>query len=303
MTGIVFNIQRFSLFDGPGVRTVVFLKGCPLRCVWCHNPEGLSSEMQVMYNSERCIGCGACVEACEKGCHTMKDGFHVLDRKNCISCGECAKVCFSLSLTSQGVQMTVNEVMDTVMRDLNVYRDSGGGLTLSGGEPLMQAEFSSALLKAAKDAGLHTCTETSGFGSSEALSEMAAYTDIFLFDYKLTGDEAHTEYCGAPGTPILHNLGLLDSLGKKVILRCPLIPDINTTKEHMEGIARVALSHPYSVSEIQIEPYHRLGISKAVQLGITPTYEAEVPDKDFVREFADGLRELCKGKVTVKINQ
>ncbi len=303
MRGIVFNIQRFSLFDGPGVRTVVFLKGCPLHCVWCHNPEGLSSKMQVMYNSDRCIGCGACADACEKGCHTVRDGFHVLDRKSCISCGECAKVCFSLSLTAEGTEMSVNEVIETVMRDVNVYKDSGGGLTLSGGEPLMQGEFSTALLKAAKEAGLNTCVETSGFGSSDVLCEMAAYTDIFLFDYKITDDEAHMKYCGAPVTPILHNLGILANLQKTVILRCPLIPDINGTREHMEGIARVALSHTDSVSEIQIEPYHRLGITKAHQLGITPAYEAEVPDADFVKEFADDLRELCKGKITVKVNQ
>jgi len=298
----IFNIQRFSLFDGPGVRTVVFLKGCPLRCIWCHNPEGLSPSPQIMYNAERCIGCGACTKVCKKGCHTTKDEFHIFNRTNCISCGECAEACFSLSLTVKGTEMTVDEVMDVVMRDAAVYRDSGGGLTLSGGEPLMHGTFSIALLKAAKEHGLHTCVETSGFGSSNVLQEMSIYTDIFLLDYKITGDESHINYCGAPQTPILHNLKLMNTLKKPVILRCPLIPDINGTQIHMEGIAKAALSNLDSVSEIHIEPYHRLGISKASQLGMTPTYRAEVPDTDFIREFAHTLQQLCGKKITVKIS-
>ncbi len=297
----VFNIQRFSLFDGPGVRTVVFLKGCPLSCVWCHNPEGLLSEPQIMYNEDRCIGCGACGEVCKKNCHEIKDRFHFFDRTSCISCGECAKACFSLALTVQGTEMTVDEVVDTVMRDVAVYRDSGGGLTLSGGEPLMHGRFSVELLKAVKKQKIHTCVETSGFGDSEILREMALYTDVFLFDYKITGDEEHRKYCGVSQQPILHNLSLLNSLRKTVILRCPLIPDINGTQTHLEGIARVSLLNSDSVSEIHIEPYHRLGISKAGQLGIRPAYEAEVPDKEYVRDFADRLQKLCGTQIVVKV--
>ncbi len=300
--GMIFNIQRFSLFDGPGVRTVVFLKGCPLRCVWCHNPEGLSKGTQILYNAERCIGCSACAGVCERGCHTVRDGIHLYDRTGCLSCGECTKACFSLSLTAAGEEMTVDAVMEIIMRDAAVYRDTGGGLTLSGGEPLMQAEFSAALLKAAKEQGLHTCVETSGFGSWEDLRRMAAYTDLFLFDYKMTGDAAHKAYCGVPASPILQNLGHLNRLGKPVILRCPLIPALNGTREHREGIAAAALSNPDSVFGIHLEPYHRLGISKAAQLGRKPAYEAEVPDREWVEEFAAALRRLCKDRITVKIN-
>jgi len=302
MPGTVFNIQRFSLFDGPGVRTVVFLKGCPLRCIWCHNPEGLSMERQIMYNADRCIGCGACVEVCEPGCHIIKDGFHIYDRSRCIGCGKCAEVCYSLALTAEGSYMTVDDVMDTVLRDADVYRDSGGGMTLSGGEPLMQGAFAIELMKAAKENGLHTCIETSGFGSAEVLTEIASYTDLFLLDYKVTGDEAHKKLCGVPQTPILHNLDLLDRLGASIVLRCPLIPDINGTAEHMEGIAKTVLSHPGSIKEIHIEPYHRLGISKAAQLGMKPTYEADVPDKTIVQSFADKLQQMCGDKVKVIIN-
>ncbi len=302
MPGIIFNIQRFSLFDGPGVRTVVFLKGCPLSCIWCHNPEGLSSERQVMYNADRCIGCGACAEVCEPGCHKMKDGFHILDRGHCVKCSKCTEVCYSLALTAQGTMMTADEVMAEVMRDVNVYRDSGGGMTLSGGEPLTHGEFSIELLRAAKENGLHTCVETSGFGNSELLAEMASYTDLFLFDYKITGDEAHKKLCGVPQTPILNNLELLCSLGASIILRCPLIPDINGTDDHMEGIARTALSHNNSIKNIHIEPYHRLGITKAAQLGIAPMYEAEIPDKAFVQSFADRLQVMCGEAIKVTVN-
>lgn len=300
--GRIFNIQRFSLFDGPGVRTVVFLKGCPLRCVWCHNPEGFSPQAQIMYNSDRCIGCGACVNVCQKGCHTIHGGTHIFDRTNCVSCGACAKACFSLSLTIEGKEMTVDEVMDIVARDKHIYRDSGGGLTLSGGEPLMQGAFSVALLKAAQQQGIHTCVETSGFGSSDTLREMASCTDLFLFDYKITGDAAHANYCGVPSVPILRNLALLDRLEKAVVLRCPLIPGVNDTNAHLEGIAETALANTHSVSQIHIEPYHRLGISKSRQLGLTPGYEAETPDNARVAAFADALQQLCGSRIAVKLN-
>lgn len=299
MIGTVFNIQRFSLFDGPGVRTVVFLKGCPLRCEWCHNPEGLSSRKQIMYNPERCMGCSACAEACGLGCHAVKDGIHTYDRRRCIACGKCVEDCYSRALTAMGQVVTVEEVMDTVLRDATVYRESGGGLTLSGGEPLMQGDFSVALLKTAKSHGLHTCVETSGYGKTEVLTEMARYVDLFLFDYKITGDEAHRALCGVPQTPILSHLTLLDSLSAKVILRCPLLP-FNRNSDHAEGIAKTVLSHP-SVTEVQIMPYHRLGIAKSEQLGMVPEYSGEVEDRALAEDFVREVRERCNGKVNVMI--
>lgn len=301
MTGTVFNLQRFSLFDGPGVRTVVFLKGCPLRCAWCHNPEGLSRGRQMRYNADRCIGCGACVEICPAGCHSLRQGMHVLDRSACVACGECAKECYSLALTAEGTEMTVDEVLKAVLRDAATYEKSGGGMTLSGGEPLLQGEFSLALLQAAKERGLHTCVETSGFGDGEILRQMAEVTDLFLFDYKITGEELHRKWCGVSQKPILENLARLENLGAAVILRCPILPDVNGTEEHLQGIAQTALHHPKSVKAIHIEPYHRLGISKAAQLGMKTEYEAEVPDKAWVEEFARRLREQC-GEIPVVIN-
>ncbi len=299
MTATIFNIQRFSLFDGPGVRTVVFFKGCPLRCRWCHNPEGLSPTQQIMYNPERCIGCGACTETCGLECHAIKDGIHTYDRRRCISCGRCAEVCYSRALTTVGQVMTVDEIMETVLKDKAVYLESGGGLTLSGGEPLMQGDFAIALLNSAKSHGLHTCVETSGYGKTEVLTEMAEYVDLFLFDYKITGDETHRELCGMPQTPILNHLTLLDSLGAKVILRCPLLP-FNRNGDHAEGIARAALFHP-CVTEVQIMPYHRLGIAKAEQLGMTPVYDGAVEDRALVETFVCDVQVRCGEKVRVSI--
>lgn len=301
MKAEVFNIQRFSLFDGPGVRTVVFLKGCPLRCLWCHNPEGERCGPELLYNADRCMACGACAEVCPVGCHKMDDGMHLFDRSACTLCGACVAECTGLALTAVGKIMTVEQILESVLRDEKTYRASGGGLTLSGGEPLAQGEASLAILQAAKAHGLHTCVETSGFGAPELVEAMAACTDLFLFDYKITGDALHKTLCGVPQTPILENLALLDRLGSRVILRCPIIPEYNGTELHRQGIADTA-GRFSCVEEIQLEPYHRLGISKSQQLGRQPRYHGNVPEKKLVEEFSAGLRELLPRPVPVKIN-
>lgn len=299
--GTVFNIQRSSLFDGPGVRTVVFLKGCPLRCIWCHNPEGLIPKKEISYNAEGCIACGDCADICRRGCHSVKGGLHAFDRSLCVACGDCAEACFSRSLAFYGEEMTVGEVMATVLRDREIYRASGGGLTLSGGEPLFQSEFSGSLLKAAKDEGIHTAVETSGYGDPEALSRMAEYTDVFLFDYKVTGREAYEKYCGVSDDVILQNLALLEGLKSRVILRCPLIPDINIDTLHAKGIANIAALFKDSVSEIQLLPYHRLGIPKAKRLGLDVGFDSSAPDGDTVTDFARELDTLCNGDIKIRI--
>lgn len=292
MEGVIFNIQRFSLYDGPGVRTVVFLKGCPLHCLWCHNPESYVSRPQVMYNPDRCIGCGECVAACPQGCHTLAEGLHSLDRTGCTDCCACAESCYALALTRVGERQTVDRVLETVLLDKKNYAATGGGLTLSGGEPLAQAAFSAELLKKAGENGIHTCVETCGFGSKQALRALAEYTELFLFDYKATGDEKHKALCGVPQRPILENLAMLNELGKAVILRCPLIPELNGDEEHLRGIAAAAKRFS-CIQEVQLEPYHRLGISKAAQLGQTPAFEAQPPETEWTEDFADRLQALC----------
>lgn len=298
MQGVVFNIQRFSLFDGPGIRTVVFLKGCPLRCKWCHNPEGLKSKPQVMFNPSRCIACGACSVACDNGQHIMKDGVHVFTRNNCVDCGKCAAECYSDALSVAGKYMTADEVIAEVIRDMPVYKESGGGVTLSGGEPLFQVDFALEILKKAKQVGVTTCIETSGYCDSDKLVEIARYTDRFLFDYKATGEEIHKRLCGVSQEKILKNLELINSFGVDVVLRCPIIPELNENEDHINGIANIAKKYA-CVVEVQLEPYHRLGIPKAQQLGIASEYEGHAPDKEKMNLYCEKIAKISGKKTEI----
>lgn len=266
MQGTIFNIQKFCVNDGPGIRTTVFCKGCPLDCLWCHNPESKSVEREVLFDGAKCLGCGQCAAVCPAGCHELTRQGHRYHRDACTRCGACTEGCYAGALEPVGRTVSVEEVLDEVRKDEAFYRNSGGGLTLSGGEPMAQFAFIDALLAGAKAQGLHTCMETCGFAPPAHYREIAPLVDLFLFDYKLTDSEAHRRYTGVPNEPILENLRLLDRLGAAIILRCPIIPTVNDTPDHFAGIAQVvnALEH---VTEIQIEPYHPLGSGKAAQLG------------------------------------
>lgn len=291
MLGTVFNIQRFSLFDGPGVRTVVFLKGCPLRCIWCHNPEGIDRAPQIMYNAGRCIACGDCVDACPKHQHFIRDGLHGFIREGCVGCGKCAKVCPTEAVSLAGQLMDTEAVMAEVMRDASLYKESGGGMTLSGGEPLYQGEFAISLLKAAKEQGITTCIETCGQAKTEIIEEAAKYTDDFYFDYKATGDEMHKRLCGVPQTVILNNLARLDELGARVTLRCPIVTGENETPEHIAGIAAVAGKYS-CITEVHLEPYHRLGVSKSEKLGQTAEYDGKAPERARLEAYCEEISKV-----------
>ena len=264
--GTVFNIQKFSVNDGPGIRTTVFLKGCPLRCLWCHNPESKSAKPEIFYDSRKCIGCGRCAAACEYGCHTFENGEHIFHRDDCIACGKCAEACAPQALEVAGTEKTVDEVIADVMKDKAFYDNSGGGITVSGGEPMFQFEFTYALLKEAKARGLHTCMETCGYAREEDYRKISEFVDIFLFDYKETDSARHKEFTGASNELILKNLHMLDEMGCKTVLRCPIIPSLNDRDDHFEGIAKTANSLK-NVLEINIEPYHPLGSGKSEMLG------------------------------------
>ncbi|MBE5732080.1 MAG: glycyl-radical enzyme activating protein [Clostridiales bacterium] len=279
MKGIVFNIQKFSVNDGPGIRTTVFLKGCPLSCTWCHNPESKRAFPELMYSADKCVMCGKCAHVCPKNVHLFENGKHIVVRENCIACGKCEEECLYEALEIAGKEKSVEEVIDEVLKDKIFYETSNGGVTLSGGEPLLQYEFSLELLKRAKQEGLHTAIETCGYTSEEKIREIASYVDLFLFDYKITNDQLHKKYTGVSNERIIHNLKVLNSLGKQIILRCPIIPGINDTDEHFSGIARIA-NELGCVSEINVEPYHPLGKSKAEKLGV----EYELSDLKFTEE-------------------
>lgn len=261
MEGKIFDIQRFCVHDGPGIRTVVFFKGCPLKCIWCHNPESQKVSKCLAFYSHKCISCGACSAACPNGCHSFVDRKHALNREGCILCGKCASACSVGAIELLGRRATVVELLSEVMRDSLFYKNSGGGLTVSGGEPLLQSEFLFELLKSAKEQGIHTCVETCGFADSETVTKIAKYTDIFLYDIKESDDDRHKELTGVPFSPILENLMLLNSLGAKIILRCPLIPNVNTREEHIANIARIASSLD-NLLEINVMAYHLLGNDK-----------------------------------------
>lgn len=292
MKGTIFNIQRFSLYDGPGIRTVVFLKGCPLNCVWCHNPEGKNPAPQVLYNANKCIGCMECGAVCSRSLHKMLDASHIFFRGDCVSCGKCADACCTDALQMAGREMDCDEVMREVLRDLPFYSESGGGLTLSGGEPFMQGEFATELLRRAKENGISTCVETCGFCDPAVIKNAAKYTDVFYFDYKATDEEAHKRLCGASREIILKNLRLLDELGARVTLRCPIVPEANYTDEHILGIARIAKEYG-CVTEVHLEPYHDLGISKSAQLGETSYFSSKAPLRDELTEKCEEISKIC----------
>ena len=287
MTGRIFDIQRFCIHDGPGIRTTVFLKGCPLRCKWCCNPESNSPDPQLSVMAENCIGCKACLPVC-KGEALALDGARkvVIDRRRCTACGDCPPVCDPKALEMVGRNASVEEVMEVVLRDRDYYQASGGGMTLSGGEPLFQPAFSKALLEAAKAAGLHTVVETSGFADGAVLERFLPVVDLFLYDYKETDPALHQAFVGQSNAPILANLKRLHASGARILLRCPMIPEFNARKEHLDGIARTSAELPRLVG-VELLAYHRLGISKLQRFGFPPRMPESVkpPDPETVRRW------------------
>lgn len=263
--GTIFNIQKFSINDGPGIRTTVFMKGCPLNCLWCHNPESKSRKTEIFFDARKCVGCRSC-EVCPYGCHVFTDTEHIFNREKCTACGKCAAECYTDALELVGTEKSVEEVIAEVMKDEAFYENSGGGMTLSGGEPMFQFDFTYELLKRAKENGLHTCIETCGFAKWEQYEKIADLVDIFLFDYKETDPGKHKEFTGVTNELILENLKKLDEKGCKTVLRCPIIPGLNDTDEHFTGIAKTANSLR-NVLEINVEPYHPLGKGKSEMLG------------------------------------
>lgn len=266
ITGLVFDIQRCSLQDGPGIRTTVFLKGCPLHCLWCHNPESTRPRPQLWFDASKCVGCFHCLDVCESGAHYRDAGQHELDYELCTACGKCVDSCAGDAVKIIGQTMSTDQVMSVVLRDRDYYNQSGGGLTVSGGEPTAQFEFTFALLQASKKAGIHTCVETSGAVSWRKLEALARYTDLFLYDYKISDPKLHRKMVGCSNGMILQNLDKLVGLGARVVLRCPLIPSINDDDAHLQTIADLAAKYPHLAS-VEVMPYHNFGVGKGEKVG------------------------------------
>ena len=297
-SGLIFNIQHYSIHDGPGIRTTVFLKGCPLRCVWCHNPESWSPNKEIGYTASKCIGCGICVDACKMGCHTFYDNKHCYNRTNCILCGDCVDKCIG-AMEWIGHRMVCEEVMRDINRDSQFYENSGGGITISGGEPLAQAEFCMDLLKSCKMNSFTTCLQTSGYAEEKTIIKTMHYVDFFLFDYKDSNQARHRRNTGVDSALILSNLKLLDRYGAKTILRCPIIPNYNLDDEHVNGIIRL-VSGLGNIIEIGLEPYHPLGSLKAEIFGGQYTvHDAAVPSAENMSEIMRRIQ--TKVSVPVRI--
>lgn len=298
--GIVFDIQRYSIHDGPGIRTNVFLKGCPLSCAWCHNPESWSCHRQLSYVPSTCMGCGECQKVCGAGAHSIKDGMHSFDRLLCVGCLSCADVCPTEALSVIGKEMSVKEALAPVLRDRPFYKNDGG-LTVSGGEPFYQPEFLLELIKEAKREGLHVCIETSGAAKLEDMLAAAEYVDLFLYDCKLAPGEKHKQYIGSDGTKMRENLIALDRAGAKTVLRCPIIPNVNDNEEHFEYILSLA-GELKNLQEINIEPYHTTGMSKAYSIGEEPKYTCDGFDATaFKKRIKETLMPILADGTKVKV--
>lgn len=289
MQGIVFDIQRFSLNDGPGIRTTVFLKGCFLKCKWCHNPESQSLKPQLSFNSEKCLHCFECVKVCPNNAHGIdENNKHFVKWNLCDVLGKCIDVCPTGALKLVGNNQEIDDIILEVMKDKKYYDKTGGGITISGGEPLVQFEFTKKLLSKAKNKGLQTILDTCGYADKNHYKEIIPYVDIFLFDYKLTNDDEHKKYTGASNKIILGNLDFLYKSGASIILRCPLIPDVNDSYNHLEGIKNIIKQYPL-LKSVEIMPYHNMGRDKSGRIGqefeLTTVRNANEKDKQRWKDY------------------
>jgi len=266
--GVVFNIQRFSIHDGPGIRTTVFLKGCPLRCGWCSNPESTRMGPEIITRDAKCIGCGKCVEACSQQAIAVSDNTRTIQWEKCDYCLKCAEVCPSGAIERAGEYLTVAQVMDTVARDIGFYGRTGGGMTLSGGEPLMQWQFALQLLQAAKKSGLHTALDTTGYADWGILDEILNFTDIVLYDLKHPNSSRHQEATGVPNELILENLRrTLAKPGVKVWIRHAVIPGFSDLEDELEELCKLILALEPPVEKVSLLPYHKFGEPKYAATG------------------------------------
>jgi pyruvate formate lyase activating enzyme len=264
--GIVFDIRKYSIHDGPGIRTTVFFKGCPLRCWWCHNPEGQDPGPELVYRESRCIHCGECVNSCQRGGISVRSNHVSVDRANCVSCGNCARVCPSDALSIAGRRMNVRAVLDEIERDRIFYEESGGGVTISGGEPLMQPDFLNALLKGCNARDIHTTVDTCGFAPYEIIDKIRGRVDLFLYDIKMMDTRRHRKYAGVSNERILRNLKRLAENGSGIVISFPLVPGINDDDGNVTRTAKFVSSLP-NVRQVSLLPYHRGGIEKYRSLG------------------------------------
>lgn len=284
--GCVFNIQRMAIDDGPGIRTVVFLKGCKLHCFWCHNPESWKLKPEIQYYPERCIGCRACEYVCPKNLHHFENNTHKFIREKCIACGACADVCPTNSLILAGEMMTVDEVVEEAKRDLPFFKRTNGGVTISGGEPLSQPDFTFAVLKRLKEDGVNTAVESSFYVKWNIIERIIKYVDFFLIDIKIGNNDKHRKVIGIPNELIIKNIRLLDETGAKYCIRTPIIPGVNDDKNSMREIYDI-IKQLKNIEYIELMPYHSMGESKYTSLGLEKKFIGmNAPEKELLVTLA-----------------
>ncbi len=291
----IFDIQTSSFHDGPGIRTTVFLKGCPLRCQWCSNPEGLEKGPTLSYQKAKCTSCLACVESCPSGALTANEGSLEVRQNLCTACGACLDVCPTGALKLYGHQKSPAAILEILRKDRKYFEKSGGGLTLSGGEVMMQPEYALEILKLAKEDGFHTCIETSGFAETEDFKKILPYVDLFLFDYKLSDPEKHKSYTGVSNEKILENLKFLSEQGARITLRAPIIPGVNDHEAHFWAIAEISRRFS-AIRGVEVLPYHNWGEHKYEEIAWKQApLQTERVAEDVVNSWVEMLKALdCK---------
>jgi pyruvate formate lyase activating enzyme len=282
ITGEIFNIQRFSIHDGPGIRTTVFFKGCTLRCFWCHNPEGLRPGVEISFYPERCITCGECVRACPEGAQQINDGMRTYDRARCTACGACLDSCFTGALEKTGQRLSLEQVMAEILPDRAFYQQSGGGVTLSGGDPLLQHDFAAALLRACKQEGLHTAVETTANCRWDVMASILPDIDLVMMDIKHMDPQRHRGCTGVTNERILANAARLVEEGKPVLFRTPVVPGVNDTPQEIAAIAAFiaeigARAGAAELPRLELLPFHQLAASKYHSLGMEYQPHALIP--------------------------